>query len=90
MKQTILVVCRSESSARFVATLNSCPGVIAWSQVWPGAIVIKITPEATIKTVEEFLTSQLPMEMYLLTQMSVNFWTIGRMDPKMWDFILNG
>jgi hypothetical protein len=90
MKQVFLVVCRAESSAQFVDVLNRCPGVFAWSQVWPGAILIKTTPETTIFAIDIFINSQLPMEMFLVNQVTLRVQTHGRMDQKVWDFILNG
>lgn len=90
MKHTFLVVCRAESSARLVSVLNRYPSILAWSQVWPGAILIKTTLETTVRTIDEFISSQLPMEMFMVTQILLGMWTYGRMDNKVWDFIQNG
>ncbi len=72
-----------------IGVLNGNEHVVEWSQVWPGAIIIKTTGQIAKKDVMEFLHAHFPCDYFMVADFDVPGTIDGWVDRKVWDFIRN-
>jgi hypothetical protein len=87
MKKMFLVVCPSASSPAVVSALDKNPHVLEWSQIWPGAIIIKTDAATAKEAIIAYLHSSFALDYFMVADFMVPQTVEGWVDKKVWGFI---